>query len=126
MRDYSSCFAAYGFAAVVVGFIVVKITLDYRELKAKLARFDHQDEEVMSATDEAPVRLRNWKTALPLLGFLALAGLFVLRLQSGGDPSVLPSPLIGQRRRPSIFPPCRISTVPACPAPISPRARPRS
>ena len=37
----------------------------------------------------------GWKSALPLLAFLALAGLFVLRLQSG-DHSALPSPLIGQ------------------------------
>jgi cytochrome c biogenesis protein CcmG/thiol:disulfide interchange protein DsbE len=37
----------------------------------------------------------GWKSALPLLAFLSLAGLFVLRLQSG-DHSALPSPLIGQ------------------------------
>jgi heme exporter protein CcmD len=40
MKDYSGyILAAYGFAAVVIGFIVVKIALDYRELKQKLARF---------------------------------------------------------------------------------------
>jgi cytochrome c biogenesis protein CcmG/thiol:disulfide interchange protein DsbE len=33
--------------------------------------------------------------ALPLIGFLALAGLFLLRLQ-GGDPSKIPSALIGR------------------------------
>jgi cytochrome c biogenesis protein CcmG/thiol:disulfide interchange protein DsbE len=38
----------------------------------------------------------SWRAALPLIGFLALASLFVLRLQSGGGSSVLPSPLIGQ------------------------------
>ncbi len=38
----------------------------------------------------------SWRAALPLIGFLFLAGLFVMRLQSG-DPSVLPSPLIGQQ-----------------------------
>jgi cytochrome c biogenesis protein CcmG/thiol:disulfide interchange protein DsbE len=38
---------------------------------------------------------RGWKSALPLIAFLALAVLFVLRLQSG-DHSALPSPLIGQ------------------------------
>jgi cytochrome c biogenesis protein CcmG, thiol:disulfide interchange protein DsbE len=37
----------------------------------------------------------GWKASLPLIAFLALAGLFVLRLQSG-DHSALPSPLIGQ------------------------------
>lgn len=39
-------------------------------------------------------RLGGWKAALPLIAFLSLAGLFVLRLQSG-DHSALPSPLIG-------------------------------
>jgi heme exporter protein CcmD len=40
MKDYSGyILAAYGFAAVLIGFIVVKISLDYRELKQKLARF---------------------------------------------------------------------------------------
>jgi cytochrome c biogenesis protein CcmG/thiol:disulfide interchange protein DsbE len=42
-----------------------------------------------------PSTRAGWKSALPLLAFLALAGLFVLRLQSG-DHSALPSPLIGQ------------------------------
>ncbi len=43
MKDYSSyIFAAYGFAAVVIGFLTAKIALDYRELKQKLARFDDQ------------------------------------------------------------------------------------
>jgi cytochrome c biogenesis protein CcmG/thiol:disulfide interchange protein DsbE len=38
---------------------------------------------------------RRWMAALPLVAFVALAGLFALRLNSGGDPSVLPSALIG-------------------------------
>jgi cytochrome c biogenesis protein CcmG, thiol:disulfide interchange protein DsbE len=38
---------------------------------------------------------RSWLMALPLIGFLALAGLFLLRLQ-GGDPSRIPSALIGR------------------------------
>ena len=43
MKDYSGyILAAYGFAAVLIGFIVVKIALDYRDLKAKLARFGDQ------------------------------------------------------------------------------------
>ena len=51
----------------------------------------HQAEE-----DKASVLAprRGWKSALPLIAFLALAFLFVLRLQSG-DPGVLPSPLVG-------------------------------
>jgi heme exporter protein CcmD len=41
MKNYSGyIFAAYGFGALVVGFVVARITLDYRELKRKLARFD--------------------------------------------------------------------------------------
>ena len=41
MKDYSFyIFSAYGFAAVVVGLLVAKINLDYRELKRRLARFD--------------------------------------------------------------------------------------
>lgn len=40
MKDYSGyILAAYGFAAVLIGFIVGKIALDYRELKQKLERF---------------------------------------------------------------------------------------
>jgi hypothetical protein len=44
LKDYSAyIFAAYGFAAVVVGFIVAKITVEYRDLTARLARFDRPD-----------------------------------------------------------------------------------
>ncbi len=39
----------------------------------------------------------RWLAALPLVAFAGLAGLFALRLFAGGDPSVLPSPLIGQQ-----------------------------
>jgi cytochrome c biogenesis protein CcmG/thiol:disulfide interchange protein DsbE len=42
----------------------------------------------------APSR-RSWLLALPLLFFLALAGIFLARLQSG-DPSRIPSALIGR------------------------------
>jgi heme exporter protein CcmD len=44
MKDYSFyIFFAYGFAAVVVGALVARITLDYRELKRKLARFEPRE-----------------------------------------------------------------------------------
>jgi len=46
------------------------------------------------ATDAAP-RGRRWLVALPLVVFIALAGLFLLRLY-GGDPSKIPSALIGR------------------------------
>lgn len=51
------------------------------------------------ATSPAPLRSRtprrSWLMALPLIGFIALAGLFLLRLH-GGDPSKIPSALIGR------------------------------
>jgi heme exporter protein CcmD len=44
MKDYSFyIFSAYGFAAVVVGFLAVKITLDYRALKRALDRFERRE-----------------------------------------------------------------------------------
>ena len=44
MKDYSGyILAAYGFATVLIGFIVVKIALDYRALKKQLARFGDQE-----------------------------------------------------------------------------------
>jgi cytochrome c biogenesis protein CcmG, thiol:disulfide interchange protein DsbE len=47
------------------------------------------------ANSTASPRSRPWLMALPLIGFLALAGLFLLRLY-GGDPSKIPSALIGR------------------------------
>jgi cytochrome c biogenesis protein CcmG, thiol:disulfide interchange protein DsbE len=47
------------------------------------------------STAEATPRRRPWLMALPLVGFVALAGLFLLRLH-GDDPSKIPSALIGR------------------------------
>jgi cytochrome c biogenesis protein CcmG, thiol:disulfide interchange protein DsbE len=47
-----------------------------------------------ATSDEQPGR-RRWLVALPLVGFLAVAALFLLRLY-GGDPSKIPSALIGR------------------------------
>jgi cytochrome c biogenesis protein CcmG/thiol:disulfide interchange protein DsbE len=47
------------------------------------------------ATSDRQPRRRRWQVALPLIGFLAIAGLFMLRLY-GGDPSRIPSALIGR------------------------------
>ena len=47
------------------------------------------------ASSPASPRKKSWLLALPLLGFIALAGIFLLRLQ-GGDPSKIPSALIGR------------------------------
>jgi len=46
-------------------------------------------------TSDAPRQGRRWLVALPLAVFIALAGLFLLRLH-GGDPSKIPSALIGR------------------------------
>jgi cytochrome c biogenesis protein CcmG/thiol:disulfide interchange protein DsbE len=51
----------------------------------------------------APKR-RSWLVALPLLGFIALAGLFLVRLH-GGDPSKIPSALIGRPAPKTPLPP---------------------
>ena len=48
-----------------------------------------------STPPELPRQGRRWLVALPLIGFIALAGLFLLRLH-GGDPSKIPSALIGR------------------------------
>jgi cytochrome c biogenesis protein CcmG, thiol:disulfide interchange protein DsbE len=47
------------------------------------------------ATSEPPTQRRRWLVMLPLIGFLAVAGLFLVRLY-GGDPSKIPSALIGR------------------------------
>ena len=47
------------------------------------------------ATNDVSPPGRRWLVALPLVGFIALAGLFLLRLH-GGDPSKIPSALIGR------------------------------
>ena len=47
------------------------------------------------ATSGRPPRRRRWLVALPLIGFMAVAALFLLRLY-GGDPSKIPSALIGR------------------------------
>jgi cytochrome c biogenesis protein CcmG, thiol:disulfide interchange protein DsbE len=55
------------------------------------------------ATNDVSPGGRRWLVALPLIGFIALAGLFLLRLQ-GGDPSKIPSALIGRPAPPTALP----------------------
>ena len=55
------------------------------------------------ATDALP-RPRRWLLALPLIGFGVLAALFLLRLY-GGDPSRIPSALIGRPAPQTALPP---------------------
>ena len=47
------------------------------------------------STSGAAPQSQRWLVVLPLLGFIALAGIFLLRLH-GGDPSKIPSALIGR------------------------------
>jgi len=57
------------------------------------------------ADDSAPRRRRGVLVLLPLVVFLALAGLFFFQLSSGEDPSILPSALIGHKVPTSPLPP---------------------
>jgi len=44
VKDYSFYIAAaYAFAALVVGFLIVRIVVDYRALKRKLTRFGQKE-----------------------------------------------------------------------------------
>ena len=49
----------------------------------------------MTEASAPPIRPRRWLAFLPLIAFLAVAALFLLRLHAG-DPQRLPSPLIGK------------------------------
>jgi cytochrome c biogenesis protein CcmG, thiol:disulfide interchange protein DsbE len=55
------------------------------------------------AESGATPRTRSWLMALPLAGFIALAGIFLLRLH-GDDPSKIPSALIGRPAPPTALP----------------------
>ncbi|MEP9353250.1 DsbE family thiol:disulfide interchange protein [Xanthobacter sp. KR7-65] len=48
---------------------------------------------------------RVWLVALPLVVFLAVAGLFFSRLETGGDPSRIPSALVGKPAPTASLPP---------------------
>ena len=46
MKDYSGyILAAYGFAALVIGYFTVKIVREHRDLKNRLARFGKREDE---------------------------------------------------------------------------------
>jgi cytochrome c biogenesis protein CcmG, thiol:disulfide interchange protein DsbE len=55
-------------------------------------------------SDTVAPKRRSWLVALPLVGFLALAGIFLARLH-GGDPSKIPSVLIGRPAPQTALPP---------------------
>ena len=55
------------------------------------------------AASDAPRQSRRWLVVLPLIGFMAVAGLFLMRLH-GGDPSKIPSALIGRPAPQTVLP----------------------
>ncbi len=115
--------AAYAVSAIVVAALVIWVIVDYRAQRRALAAFDP------GASDRAAQRTgherhrsgsstyrRAVAVALPLLAMLGLAALFWFRL-GAGDPSQLPSALIGRRYQPPTFRrlPVRPVTVSRCP-----------
>ena len=66
----------------------------------------------MTATDDRKPRKLKLVYLLPLGLFLSLALIFLLRLESGGDPSVIPSALVGQPAPPFDLPPLDGAGVP--------------
>ena len=66
----------------------------------------------MTATDERKPRKVKLVYLLPLGLFLSLALIFLLRLGSGDDPSVVPSALVGQPAPPFELPPLEGAGVP--------------
>jgi cytochrome c biogenesis protein CcmG/thiol:disulfide interchange protein DsbE len=59
---------------------------------------------------------RSWLVALPLVGFIALAGIFLARLH-GGDPSKIPSALIGHPAPSTMLPALEGLTADGAPVP---------
>jgi cytochrome c biogenesis protein CcmG/thiol:disulfide interchange protein DsbE len=66
----------------------------------------------MTAADDRKPRKLKLVYLLPLGLFLCLALIFLLRLGSGGDPSVIPSALVGQPAPPFELPPLEGAGVP--------------
>ena len=66
----------------------------------------------MTAADDRKPRKLKLVYLLPLGLFLSLALIFLLRLESGGDPSVIPSALVGQPAPPFDLPPLEGAGVP--------------
>jgi cytochrome c biogenesis protein CcmG/thiol:disulfide interchange protein DsbE len=67
------------------------------------------------ATSGAPQR-RSWLVVLPLVGFVALSGIFKLRLH-GDDPSKIPSALIGHPAPQTALPPLQDLVIDGTPLP---------
>ena len=94
---------SYTLVAAIVLILIVWIAIDYRLQKQRLRQLEasgitrRSGRQAMNApaTSETPTRRRRWLVMLPLIGFMAVAGLFLVRLY-GGDPSKIPSALIGR------------------------------
>lgn len=61
--------------------------------------------DMPSESDGEPRRRRPWLLVVPLILFVALAGVFLFRLVSGEDPSEIPSALIGKPAPATTLPP---------------------
>lgn len=68
------------------------------------------------STTDAPPQRRSWLMALPLVAFAALAAVFWFRL-GNGDPSKIPSALIGHPAPPTALPPLQGLVVGGTPVP---------
>ena len=104
--------AAYGVTFAAVAGLALAILADDRKQRRQLADLERRGVRRRSAdagktaklarkqaamTEQTrPASIRRWGPALPLAIFAVLAGLFWYALQSG-DPSLLPSPLIGKK-----------------------------
>ncbi len=65
-----------------------------------------------SETETPPRKPRLWLVLLPLVAFLALAGVFLMQLESGRDTSAIPSALIGQQAPATNLPPLEDTGLP--------------
>ncbi len=96
---------AYTLVAVVLVILIGWIAIDYRNQKARLRELEASGRHAAPAArrrisdehgrHETATRSRRWLVMLPLIGFGILAALFLVRLY-GGDPSKIPSALIGR------------------------------
>ena len=80
--------AAYGAGIVVIGALIAWVTLDDRTQRRIRGRMSEP------ASESAQMRPRRIIVLVPLILFLGLTALFLVRLNAG-DPSLIPSALIG-------------------------------
>ena len=108
--------ASYALAMATVLALIAWVTFDFHAQRRILADLEGrgltrrsqrhgQDRTMSDAPGESSGNTwRNILVALPLVGFIALAGIFLLRLH-GDDPSRIPSALIGRPAPPTALPP---------------------